>query len=238
LRFRKRSGAGSQARKQQRDWKRSADHHAMIAAMERLHDDALLTGPGCTHDTSPPLTPPLPALASPSPPPPARSDAVRAVRRLPLGEFNAPQEDESCAPSRSASPVIRCSQFRQQQCEEAIRRQVAEEAESRYPTPPAAPRKDQYISESDLESDCAGPSESPPSALFRNGKLYVHKDYKGQIPLCHYATGLPAGHPHDFYACYSQRDVVWANRVRFHIERLQAALPARGQGAVSYRVRP
>jgi hypothetical protein len=74
--------------------------------------------------------------------------------------------------------------------------------------------------------------------LFRNGKLYVHKDYKGRIPLCYYATGLPAGHPHDYYACFSERDKVWANRVRFHIERLQAALPARGQGAVSYRVRP
>ena len=47
-----------------------------------------------------------------------------------------------------------------------------------------------------------------------------------------------AGHPYDFYACFSERDVVWANRVRFHIERLQAALPARGQGAVSYLVRP
>ena len=190
----------------------------MIAAMERLHDDAL-------HNTSPPLTPPLPAVASPSPPPPARPDAqaVRAVRRLPLGEFNDPQEDDSYrdAPSRSSSPVI-----------------CAEEAESRYPTPPAAPRKDQYISESDLESDCVSPSQSPPSALFRNGKLYVHKDYEGRIPLCHYATGLPAGHPHDFYVCFSERDVVWANRVRFHIERLQAALPARGQGAVSYRVRP
>ena len=204
----------------------------MIAAMERLHDDAL-------HNTSPPLTPPLPAVASPSPPPPARPDAVRAVRRLPLGEFNDPQEDESYrdAPSRSSSPII-CSQLRQQQCEEAIRRRGAEEAESRYPTPPAAPRKDQYISESDLESDCVSPSQSLPSALFRNGKLYVHKDYEGRIPLCHYATGLPAGHPHDFYVCFSERDVVWANRVRFHIERLQAALPARGQGAVSYRVRP
>ena len=201
-------------------------------------------------------------VASSSPPLP--DPAPRAVRRLVIGdqpsadiaaESSPPRSlersrppitqdwlpmdaDESCAPSRSASPGICCSQFRQQQYEEAIRRRVAEEAESRYPTPPAAPRKDQYISESDLESDCVSPSQSPPSALFRNGKLYVHKDYKGRIPLCHYATGLPAGHPHDFYVCFSERDVVWANRVRFHIERLQAALPARGQGAVSYRVRP
>ncbi len=72
MRFRKRSGSGSQARKQQRDWKRSVDHHAndaIIAAMDRLHDDALLVGPGCTHDTSPPADPALRA-------PPSETDKV------------------------------------------------------------------------------------------------------------------------------------------------------------------
>ena len=34
------------------------------------------------------------------------------------------------------------------------------------------------------------------------------------------------------------RNVISHYDTRFHIERLQAALPARGQGAVSYRVRP
>ena len=159
----------------------------------------------------------------------SQSTADFAARtRSPSRERAASPVSEE-APSRSASPGIYCSQLRQQQCEEAIRRPVAKEAESRYPTPPGAPRKDQYISELDLESDCASPSESPPSAIFRNGKLYVHKDYKGRLPLCHYATGLPAGHPHDFYVCFGERDQLWASRVRFHIDRLQAALPARGR---------
>ncbi len=35
-----------------------------------------------------------------------------------------------------------------------------------------------------------------------------------------------------------QSDKLWASRVRFHIERLQAALPARGRGAESYRAQP
>jgi hypothetical protein len=78
------------------------------------------------------------------------------------------------------------------------REPAASPAEARYPTPPAGPRKDQYVSESDPESDCASRSDSPPSALFRDGELYVHTDYKGRFPLCNYATGLPAGKPHDF----------------------------------------
>jgi hypothetical protein len=47
IRFRKHSGSGSQEQKQQRDWKRSDNHHAMIENMERLHEDAMLISPGC-----------------------------------------------------------------------------------------------------------------------------------------------------------------------------------------------
>ena len=72
--------------------------------------------------------------------PPTADFAARA--RSPSRERAASPVAEE-ALSRSPSPVICCSQLRQQQCEEAIRRRVAEEAESRYPTPPAAQRKDQ-----------------------------------------------------------------------------------------------
>ena len=164
---------------------------------------------------------PLPSVGSPSPPPPP-PHAPRAVHRL-----NITMESQATADfvARTRSPSL----------ERAA--SPVEKAESRYPTPPAAPHKDQYISESDLESYFASPSDSPPSALFRNGELYVHKDYKGRFPLCHYATGLPAGHPHDFDVCFSERDNLWARSVRFHIERLQIALRARCLGAESHRDR-
>ncbi len=44
------------------------------------------------------------------------------------------------------------------------------------PTPPAAPLKDQYVSES--KSDYDSLSESQPSVLLRNGRLFVHEDCK------------------------------------------------------------
>ena len=80
---------------------------------------------------------------------------------------------------------------------------------SPYPTPPAAPRKDQYVSDSD--SEYGRPrrrrQRSPPLALLKNGQLFVHKDYENRLPLCYYATGLQEGGPDDVYACFDKRDI-------------------------------
>jgi hypothetical protein len=46
----------------------------------------------------------------------------------------------------------------------------------------------------------------------------VHKGEPG-LSLCYYATGLQEGGPHDVYACFDKRDIVWALRVRFPNER-------------------
>jgi hypothetical protein len=62
---------------------------------------------------------------------------------------------------------------------------------------------------------------SPPAMLFKDGRLLVHKSHEGVpgLPLCYYATGLKEGGPHDVYACFDKRDIVWERRVRFHNER-------------------
>jgi hypothetical protein len=58
-----------------------------------------------------------------------------------------PDESDSVAASRPPSPAVVCSQYRlQQQVEEGI-------LDPRYPTPPAAPLKDCYISEPEMSRD-------------------------------------------------------------------------------------
>ena len=91
-----------------------------------------------------------------------------------------------------------------------------------YPTPPAAPRKDQYVSESDSDygRQRRRRQRSPPATRIKHGVLHVHKDYEGRLPLCYYDTGLREGGPDDGYACFDLRDILWARRVRFHIERM------------------
>ena len=88
--------------------------------------------------------------------------------------------------------------------------------------PPAAPRKDQCVSDSD--SDYCRPRRrrrrSLPVTRIKHGVLHVHKDYEGRLPLCYYDTGLREGGPDDGYACFDLRDILWARRVTFHIERM------------------
>jgi hypothetical protein len=87
-----------------------------------------------------------------------------------------------------------------------------------------APRKDQYVSESDCSSYCISEGgrryRSVPAKLLIDGKLYVHKDYTGRLPLCYYSTGLQKGSSHDVYECFDRRDIMWARRLRFHIDQL------------------
>ncbi len=89
---------------------------------------------------------------------------------------------------------------------------------------PAAPRKDQLVSDS--ESDCSsycisvGGRRYWPAKLCINGKLFVHKDYTGHLPLCYYSTRLQEASSHDPNECFNWRDIMWACSVRFHIDRL------------------
>ena len=97
--------------------------------------------------------------------------------------------------------------------------QAAYASDGPYPTPPAAPCKDQYISDSDSDSEYGRPHRrrrrSPPVTRIKHGVLHVHKDYEGRLPLCYYDTGLREGWQHDGYACFNMRDILWARRVRF-----------------------
>ena len=97
--------------------------------------------------------------------------------------------------------------------------------------PPVEERAASPFSEGGFESDYASESSqssygrhhrkrSPAAKRFRDGKLLVHRDFSGQIPLCFYATGLESGGSHDYYECFDERDILWARRVRFHIDRL------------------
>jgi hypothetical protein len=89
------------------------------------------------------------------------------------------------------------------------------------PTQPAAPRKDQHVSDSDSEYGRLR-RRPPPATRITHGVLHVHKDYKGPIPVCYYDTGLREGGPNDGYACFDRRDMLWALQVRYHIERRQS----------------
>jgi hypothetical protein len=105
---------------------RSKEHHERLAELDIVLDQALSDS---LRPSSP--LPPRPLFGSPSPPPPPPHTS-RAARRLditmesqPTADFAArarsPSRERAAspvaeeAPSRSASPVICCSQLRQQQ---------------------------------------------------------------------------------------------------------------------------
>ena len=179
-------------------------------------------------------------VASPSPPPPSPLPAPRAVRRLPLdgdsyaaespslstGEhFAFPSSVDPLPPSNAGvvasspgSPSIHCVQM-QAECNKVVD-WLAATSGSRHRHPCAT--QDEILSESDSSHssyEVYQPKRSPQAKIFRDGRLLVHLDYGGRIPLCYYATGLEEGGPHDYYECFDQRDILWARQVRFHIER-------------------
>ena len=147
-------------------------------------------------------------------------------------------------PVSPASPVVYCSQYRMVEYERqngplpgnenvgkwlrnvqtayssdgpaAVSPLTRNAEPSLNPTRPVAPRKDQYVPDSE---DGRRRRRSPQAMLFKDGQLLVHKDYEGRLPLCYYSTGLQGGGPHDVYACFDKRDIVWARRLRFHNER-------------------
>ena len=118
---------------------------------------------------------------------------------------------------------------------------------STYPTPPAAPRKDLCVSDSDSDSEYGHPRRrrpSPPDTRIKNAghrrrllasrtpviriKLTVHMTTLAgsrcvTIPQESRNPGLqePEGGQHDDYECFKMRDVLWPSRVRFHFERMR-----------------
>ena len=150
-------------------------------------------------------------------------DVPRVVRRLVLGGLS----DESCG-ERSASPssgMRLASPARGESSDECHASPFAADW-SPYPTPPVAPRKDQYIPESegsDVEYERQR-RPPPPAKIFRYGQLMFHRTYKGPEPIGYVDTGLYEGGNHDWYEAYTDVDLRWARRLdlvlqRHHIER-------------------
>jgi hypothetical protein len=196
-----------------------------MAELESSYEAAILTdsGPGIVAELPSPghSTPPRPAVAptSSSPPaaPPRPAVAGRAVRRLDLAIDNAQasestqpvDEADAAFPSCPESPDSCCSQRRLQAYESEIRF-------SAYPAPPDAPRKDQYIAES--ESEAESPPLRRPAKIFRNGILMYHKNFKGTVPITYVDTRLYEGGHDDYYEAYSQSDLRWIRRIHYLLD--------------------
>ena len=115
-------------------------------------------------------------------------------------------DESDAAPSCPESPEICCSQLRLQEYEE-------QNEFSRYPTPPDAPRKDQHISESELEAESL--RRRPPAKVFSNGKLMYHKTYKGPEPIAYVDTGVYEGGRNDYYEAYTESDLRWVRSIDY-----------------------
>ena len=220
--FPRNRGCGTRQKKLQR----SSEYHERLAELDIVHDQAFA-------NSEPPSTPtpPLSFAGSPSPPPPAAPHAPRAVRRLnitmgshqtadpaarprwPSLELTANQVEEAecsrdsdaVAPALEGSPEVWCSQVRLHEYK----------LSGRYPTPPPAPPKDQYIppSESDAErSDSKRPR--PPAKVFRKGHLMYHKAYCGPRPITYVDTRLYQGGRNDYIEAFNDDDLVWVRTIR------------------------
>jgi hypothetical protein len=205
---------------QRRRRARALQHQAVLAEAEAVHDSIVINEP------SPP--PSLPLSPPPPPPPPSTPPLLvsRPVsRRLPMPVMaqaaGVAQESsqstqsvaklDAMAPSCPGSSEICCSQVRLQEYKEQTQQS------GRYPTPPAAPRKDQYIppSESEAESsDSELPLRRPPAKVFRNGQLMYHKANHGPEPITYVDTRLYEGGRNDYYEAFNEGDLIWVRRIR------------------------
>ena len=129
-------------------------------------------------------------------------------------QAQAPDEAASAASqSCPESPNLNscCSQDRLQEYANQIRF-------SRYPTPPDAPRKDQYNQDSESESGAESPLRQPPAKVFRRGKLMYHKKFRGQLPITYVDTRLYEGGHDDYYEAYSPNDLRWVRRIHYLLD--------------------
>ena len=167
-----------------------------------------------------------PAAAVESPPPPSPERAASPS----VGESPQPPD-----PVSTASPIAYCSQYRLMEHEQqngpppvsaAVGSWLRDAFDGpslpppdRYPTPPAAPRKDQYIPNSESEcSDSCNRPRAPPAYLFRDGRLLFHKTYQGRQPFTFVDTRLYQGGRHDWYGVHNERDLLWARRLNLVLE--------------------
>jgi hypothetical protein len=102
-------------------------------------------------------------------------------------------------------PVQNHLAYRLQQFKEAIIRN------SPYKTPPEVPWKNQYIPETESESESQSPLRQPQAKIFRNGKLQFHQTYKGPVPRNYVNTGVFDGGSNDYYENYTGVDLRWAS---------------------------
>ena len=121
-------------------------------------------------------------------------------------------EADAASPSCPESPDSCCSGSRRRM--QAYENQIRF---STYPTPPDAPRKDQYVPESESEAEAKSPPRWPPATgkIFRNGKLWYHKTFKGAEPITYVDTRLYEGGINDYYEAYNQSDLRWVRRIHF-----------------------
>ena len=196
-----------------------------MAEQESSYEAAILNqdrGPGIVVELSsgystPPRTAVAPASSSPPAAAPCPAVAGRAIRRLDLAMDNAQalestqpvDEADAASPSFPESPDSCCSHCRLQAYEDRIRF-------STYPAPPDAPRKDQYIPES--ESEAESPPRRPPAKIFRNGKLMYRKTFKGAVPITYVDTRLYEGGHNDYYEEHNPSDLRWVRRIHYLLD--------------------
>ena len=225
-----------------------------LSLLDSLYDNAVQSEASVSAMPPPPSPPPPPP--PPSPPPPQDAALPRAVRRLVMMENqhtadSPPLPIEESFPDLSQneeSPPSTFPDLSQNRLEEHEQRhrplsgdeQVggwmsdlhaanASDGPSsphRYPTPPAAPRKDDYIPDSETESvsdsersDKRQRPRAPPAYIFRDGQLMFHKAYQGRMPFTYVDTRLYEGGRHDWYGVHTDRDLVWAQRLNLVLQR-------------------
>lgn len=127
----------------------------------------------------------------------------------------------SASPSPPDSPLIRCSQFRQAQHDQE---QAA--AEERNGPSPLLEKIADWRSRcsSPGSSFSGGPSIGPHMLRDAQGQRWVRKDLRnseGLEPLCYINTGYNReGVEKPGYFCFDPKDLMWARRLRFHINDL------------------
>jgi len=208
---------------QRRRRARALQHQAALREAEAVHDSIVINEPSL-HPSSPQSPPPPPPPLS-TPPllvvsrPVSRRLTIQAAGITPESAQSTPSVAESppagaVAPSCPGSPEI-CSQPAESQ--ESLHEYAEQGGLSRrYPTIPAAPRKDQYIpsSESEAESsDSERPLRRLPAMVFRKGQLMYHKAYDGPKPITFVDTRLYQGGCMDYITAFNDDEVGWLRTI-------------------------
>ena len=132
---------------------------------------------------------------------------------LPRGSYDALQDCCCDSPASDqhelqgqdpTSPTINCSQMDQT------------EEWSPYPTIPAAPCKDQYLSPSEADRPLLWPPVN--IRVFRDGHLKYHKSYKGPRPISYVDTGVYVGGKRDYYEAFNKEELCWIRRIDHLLE--------------------